>query len=51
MKTENTITAGTIGLLITYIVQINDDLILFLWAWANFESKLISLERCKAFTK
>jgi len=47
---HETLASGMIGLLITYVIQINDDIMWTLWSVADFESKLISLERCRAFT-
>ena len=44
------LSAGVIGLLITYVIQINDDIISFLWSLSNIETKLVSFERCKKFT-
>jgi len=44
------LTPGVVGLLITYVIQINDDIISFLWSLSNIETKLVSFERCKKFT-
>lgn len=51
LNSSDALAAGMVGLLITYVIQINDDIISFLWALSNFENKLISLERCRAFTQ
>jgi len=42
---------GLIGLLITYLLDLNNNLIQVLQTFSNFESNLISFERCKAFTE
>lgn len=43
--------AGLIGLLITYLLDLNQNLIMTLQMANAFESNLISFERCSAFTK
>ena len=45
------INPGLAGLLITYVLYIDDDIIAFLWMLSDFEAKLISLERCLGFIK
>ncbi len=51
MESAGGLAPGMIGLLITYVIEINDDITAFLWAFSNLESKLVSLERCRTFTK
>jgi len=41
---------GLIGLLITYLLDLNNNLIQVLQSFSSFETQLISFERCKAFT-
>ena len=51
VNTNNIISPGMIGVLCTYVIILSDDIISFLWSLSFFESKLVSLERCKAFTE
>jgi len=51
MIPHGTIAPGVIALLITYVININDDIMWFLWCLSNFETNLIALERCRTFTQ
>ena len=41
----------TIGLLLTYSIVIQDDLIEFLSSFSNFENTMTNMERCSSYTK
>ena len=51
VNTNNLISPGMIGILCSYVIILSDDIIGFLWSLSFFESSLVSLERCKAFTE
>lgn len=43
--------SGIVGLLMSYVLVVNDDMLWTLRLLSEFESKLINFERCRAFTQ
>ena len=48
---RNDFAPATIGILLTYCVQIQDELVRYLTCRSNLENDMVGLERCLAYTK
>ena len=49
MSAELGISPSIAGLVVYYLLGITDDITSVLWLFSDFESKIISFERCLAF--
>ena len=48
---KTTFTPKEIGILLTYSIVLNEDLVQFLSAYSNFENTMTKMERCLGYTK